>query len=392
MAWDEGPDLAGRFDHACRAAHDLHPHWRLGTSYSGFTRASVLQMPALVEALKRRLRRQMRESAGAHWRRGRRPAFAVDGTRIEAPHTAANEADLGCAGRDKSAPQVSLTVLWHMGTGTPWDYRVGPGTAGERTHMRAMVAEMPPGSLVVADAGFVGYALCLRLLRSGQHFLLRVGGNITLLEGLGYHREERDGLVYLWPQKHRRCRPLVLRLIALRHGRQDVYLLTDVLDPAQLTDAEAAEWFGLRWGEEVFFRSYKQTLQRRRLLSRTAATALVEAQWVLLGLWLLGLMTVSRLVAEGVDPLALSVAKARDAVRHALRGTRPRRGPRSLEAALRAATKDTYRRRGSKAARDYPRKKREKPPRPPKIQSATQTEVKKARKLPPPDIPLSWTA
>ena len=68
--------------------------------------------------------------------------------------------------------------------------------------------------------------------RHGRHFLLRVGGNITLLKGLGYYHEERDGLVYLWPRKHRRCRPLVLRLIVLRQGKQDVYLLTDVLDPA----------------------------------------------------------------------------------------------------------------------------------------------------------------
>jgi hypothetical protein len=53
--------------------------------------------------------------------------------------------------------------------------------------------------------------------------------------------------------------------MVLRQGQQDVYLLTDVLDPAHLSDAEAATWYGMRWGEEVFFRSYKPTLQRRRL-------------------------------------------------------------------------------------------------------------------------------
>ncbi len=168
---------------------------------------------------------------------------------------------------------------------------------------------MPADALVVADAGFVGYVLCRRLLRHRRHFLLRVGSNITLLKDLGYYHEERDGLVYLWPQKHRSCRPLVLRLIVLRHGVQDVYLLTDVLDLTELTDAEAATLFGMRWGEEVFYRSYKQTLQRRTLLSRTAATCLAEAQWTLLGLWLLGLMTVSRLVEAGIDPLACSVAR-----------------------------------------------------------------------------------
>jgi Transposase DDE domain len=312
----------------------------------------------------------------------------VDGTRIEAPHTLDNETHLGCAGRAKTAPQVFLTTLWHLGLGLPWDYRVGPGTASERTHLKQMVPGLPPAALVVADAGFAGYGVCLRLLRHGQNFLLRVGSNMTLLTDLGYYHEERDGLVYLWPQKHRCCRPLVLRLIVLRQGKQEVYLLTNVLDAEQLTDAEAAFFFELRWGEEVFHRSYKQTLQRRKLLSRTAATCLVEAQGTLLGLWLLGLMTVSRLVAAGIDPLSMSVAKARDAVRQARRNTRPRRGPRSLDAALRAAGTGGYQRHGRRAARNYPRKKREKPPGPPKIKAATKAEVKRAQKLPPPKIPV----
>ena len=90
------------------------------------------------------------------------------------------------------------------------------GTASERAHLKSMVPDLPAQALVVADAGFVGYALCRRLLRHGTHFLLRVGGNMTLLTDLGYYHEEREGLVYLWPQKHRRGRPLVLRLIVLR--------------------------------------------------------------------------------------------------------------------------------------------------------------------------------
>lgn len=392
MAWDDGQTLAARFEHACDAAHDRHRHWTLGTSYAGFTAALRRSSPALTAALRRRFRRQMLDFAGPFARRGRWTAVAADGTRLEAPHTAANEAGLGCAGRDKTAPQVYLTTVWHLGLGLPWDYRVGPGTASERAHLKQMVPDLPPGAMVVTDAGLASYGLCRRLLRHGRHFLMRVGGNLTLLEGLGYYHEERDGLVYLWPQKHRRCRPLVLRLIVLRHGKQDVSLLTDVLDPGQLTAAEAAELFEMRWDEEIFHRSYKQTMQRRRLLSRTPATCLAEVQWTLLGLWLLGLMTVSRLVSAGTDPRSFSVARARDAVRQALRDRRPRRGPRDLEAALRGAVKDPYGRRGSKAARNYPRKKREKPPGAPRIQAATAAEIQRARQLPPPKIPLSWTA
>lgn len=392
IAWDEGQTLGCRFEHACQVARRLHAHWVLGRSYSGFARALAAATPRLTAVLKRRFQARMMAMAGPSWKRRRWLAFAVDGTRVEAPHTAANEAALGCAGKEKTAPQVFLTTLWHLGLGLPWDYRLGPGTDSERMHMKDMASDLPPGALVVADAGFVSYALCRRLSRRGRHFLLRVGGNVTLLEGLGYHHEERDGLVYLWPRKHLRSRPLVLRLIVLRAGEQDVYLLTDVLDPVELTDEEAATLFGMRWGEEVFHRSYKQTLQRRKLLGRTGPTCLAEAEWTLLGLWLLGLMTASRLIEDRVDPLRASVAKARDAVRRAMRDRRARRGPRTLKAALRAATKDDYERRGTKEARNYPRKKRERPPGPPRIKSATATEVLKARRHPPPEIPLQWTA
>ena len=111
MAWDEGQTLAARFEHACQAAGDLHRHWVVGTSYSGFTAALQRQATTLTEAIKRRFRREMLRIAGPYRQRGRWTALAADGTRIEAPHTLANEADLGCAGRDKTAPQVFLTTL-----------------------------------------------------------------------------------------------------------------------------------------------------------------------------------------------------------------------------------------------------------------------------------------
>ena len=44
----------------------------------------------------------------------------------------------------------------HLPTGCVWDWRQGPGTASERQHLRAMLDTLPPRSLVVADAGFVG--------------------------------------------------------------------------------------------------------------------------------------------------------------------------------------------------------------------------------------------
>jgi hypothetical protein len=397
MSWDEGQTLASRWDHACAAAGAVHPHWHLGASYSGFTQALVRETPRLVEAVKGRLRRAMRALPRRHWRYAGWEVFAVDGSRQEAPHTRANEAGLGCAGRTKTAPQVFLTVVWHVGLGLPWDFRVGPGTDSERQHVMGMADDLPPRALLVADAGFAGYELCRELARGGRSFLLRVGGNIRLLERLGYYRREGDGTVYLWPQDRQvgrhRGRPLVLRLIRLRSGEQALYLLTNVLSRGALSDGQARRIFAGRWGEEVFYRSYKQTLRRRTLLSRTPATCLAESQWTLLGLWLLGLLTLPALTDAGGDPKAWSVAASRDLVRQALRDEAPRRHRRQpLRLLLSRARTDTYRRTRPKAARNYPRKKREKPPGPPRLDPALPLEIKRARRLEPPTIPRRWTA
>ncbi len=396
MSWDEGQTLRVRWDHACTAAHALHPHWQLGASYSGFSEALVRETPRLSEAIKQRFRRLMQALPGNAWKCGQWLAFAVDGSRQEAPHTAANEKELGCAGRDKTAPQVFITTMWHVGLGLPWDYRVGPGTDSERHHAFDMVDELPLYALLVADAGFVGYELCRKLLCSKRSFLLRVGSNMRLLQKLGYYERERGDILYLWPQKRQkngREKPLVLRLIRLQQGKQTLYLVTNVLHRQQLTNADARKLYKLRWGEEVFYRSYKQTLQRRKLLSRTAPTCLAEAQWTLLGLWLLGLLTVPRIMSKRAHAKMWSVAQSRDLVRAAQRDEPPRRHARqTLADALATAVLDGYQRTSDKTARNYPRKKKEKPPGPPKIKVAQHAEIKRASQLEPPSIVLRWTA
>ena len=394
MCWDDGQNLTDRWEHVCSAMKQAKPHWKLGRSYSGFAAALVEQSPKITVVIKSHFQQMIQQRLAAYWKRHNWLAFAVDGTRLEAPHTIANEQGLACAGREKSAPQLFLTTLWHLGTGLPWDYRFGPGTDSERTHMKQMISALPGHSLLITDAGFTGYELCSQLLRAGHSFIMRVGGNVHLLTNLGYHYQERDGLVYLWPVQSRYYggRPLVLRLIRIRGRKQDAYLLTNVLDDQQLSDAQARQFYELRWGEEVFYRSCKQTMDRRTLKSRTPATCLAEAEWMLLGIWLLGLLSVTHLADANVDPLQLSVSKARDAVRCCLRGRRTHRRRLCLETALRRAHKDSYIRKRPKAARNYPRKKYEKPPSPPKIKPATEKEIKRAKKLPPINIPNNWTA
>jgi hypothetical protein len=382
MAWSAEQTLQARFAETRDLVRSLFPKWSLGKSYTGWFEAQLKWLTPLRPALGKRLRQQLQTLAGRHWQREGWCAFAADGSRVECPRTEANEGALKCAGRKKTGPQLFVTTLLHMGTGVPWDFRIGPGTASERRHLEEMLPDLPPQSLVVADAGFTGYEFYRRILAAKQSFLLRVGSNVHLLRQLGYIEQEGRDTVYLWPERNCNEPPVALRLIERSAGKKKMYLVTNVLDKKALSEKSVAVLYEMRWGVEVFYRSLKQTLEKRRMLSRTPEAAKCELTWALLGLWLLGLMSVEAILAHGRDPLLWSAAKARDRVRRSLRRALTRRHPdRGLARDLAWAMKDGYVRHGSKKSRDWPHKKTELPPGAPKIQAATAGQLRAAQRL-----------
>lgn len=378
-AWSAESTLSDRFEDARAAARRAWPRRRApGRTYTGFAGALVrLGMP-LVALLQARFRGLVLGLDGPFARVEGRRVFAVDGTRVEAPRTAANQRALGCAGKTKSGPQFLVTVLWQLGLRQLLAYRIGRGVSSERRHLDALAGLLPADALLVADAGFAGYRLIERMQREGRSFLLRVGGNIRLLRDLlGVACEKRGDVVYLWPNSRRNDRPLRLRLVVVGEGRKAVYLVTNV-DDARLSAEQAAVIYRLRWGVETFFRGFKQTLARRKLRSDSPTRAALELHWLLLGYWLLGLQAATALVARGSAPGDWSVATARRAVRAAMRTNSARR----LHLALRNARREERpQRTSSKKARNWPHKKRDQPCGPPLIRSATAAERRAALRL-----------
>ncbi len=356
---------------------------RLGKSYQGFIKALQGLGTLVLERLSTHLRGVLQQMAGPYWVREGFVAFAADGSRVECPRTEANEQALGRGGRKGTGPQFWLTTLWHMGTGLPWAWKSGPSTDAERTHLRDMLALLPAAALLVADAGFTGYELLRDIVGGGRGFLVRVGSNVHLLKQLGYAKIERDGTVYLWPQRLQKAQqpPLVLRLIVLQRKGKKIYLLTN-LPGERLSDKQASIFYEMRWGVELFYRSMKQTLARRKMLSRAPGQARAELGWTLVGLQLLGLLSVEQIVGAGKDPLSWSVAASLRVVRLAAKGSKPQGSCRGgLLGCLSRALKDDYRRNSVKKARHWPHKKKEKPPGAPKLRKANDTEVKKAQTI-----------
>ncbi len=402
-AWSAEATLIERFTAARRIALvSLGLDALTAATYQAFLKLLRARTAALVMALLVVLRRRMREDLGDRFMTAGFAAFGVDGSRLQLPRTASNEGRFSAppkrrprskakakgraaeAARRKKAdsPQMWLTTMFHLGTGLPWDWRTGPTDSSEREHLRQMLAALPADALVVADAGFVGYETWEAIRSGGRHLLVRVGANVRLLRGLGYARE-RDGLVYLWPDRQaaRRQPPLVLRLVVAHGGRHPVYLVTSVLDERRLSDRQVIELYRLRWVAELFYRQFKQTFGRRKLRSHRGENAEVEAAWSLAGLWALGLHGQVELVRDAVPASAVSVAGLLRAYRAAMREYRGAPGPgESLWERLGAAVIDGYR-RSSKASRDYPRKKREPAIGAPEIRTATGLEIELARQI-----------
>jgi len=385
MFWVSGKTLDEQFSAARRIVKFLRPHWKVPVSYSGFVAAQVRWWPLAGPLLIARLRPD-EQSAGAAWRVRGWLVLAVDGSRFECPRTTSNERGLGCAGRDKTSPQIFQTLLQHVGTGLPWDFRLGPGTDSERRHLNKMLAELPEQTLLTADAGFISYDLCSQLIDAGQRFVLRIGGNKTLIENLEENESQDkspdEDVVFLWPQNSQSHPPLKLRRICFSSdGGWPVVLITNVLDAEVLSDEAARDIYKSRWGIEVYFRHLKQTMGFTTIHSRTPVTALNEQHWRLISFWVLQRITVTHQLAAGQNPRRFSAAQARREIRDVLQLMQQGKRGKSLARRCQTAQTDRYQRHGPKETRDWPRKKNDKPPQPPKTRPAKATEIQRAKQL-----------
>lgn len=288
-------------------------------------------------------------------------------------------------GADKrsASPRILLTTLYLVGLHLPWNWQFGGRGESERGLLRLMLDDLPEKSLVVGDAGFVGYELAVSILEHGAQLIVRVGSNVRLLKELGCYRES-GGLVYLWPEKAARKNnpPLIFRLVVVQGPKHPIYLITNVLDGQILSDSKVSEIYQARWSIEVFHRHLKQTFGRNKLLSRCSTNAKTELEWSLLALWAMCLYASVELLSQGIALERMSFAGVMDAFREMARDyLHPANQRRTLRILIRNALIDTYDRKKRKSSRDYPRRKKHKSPGPPKIEQATPQQRKRAKPL-----------
>jgi hypothetical protein len=415
--WSSQPGLVEAANEAIGMVEALFGNGGVAVrSYQALTAALVRYTPQLLPALWGRLQSLMQHTGQAGWRVGKWLVLAFDGSRLGVPRTKRNEerfnkprkprrnkksrkkrrgrhAERKWPKRSRKthydpqpvAPQMWLTLVWHVGMRLPWCWKVGPSFSSERAHVQTLLDELQfaENTLFCADAGFVGYEFWQTILAHNHSSLIRVGGSVRLLKHLGVIRQRGD-IVYCWPDEAmKKSRPpLVLRLLCIHDGRGDVYLVTNVLDEKELTTKQASLIYRRRWGIELQFRSLKQTYGRAKLRARTPEIAEVELHWSLLGLTMLQLLAVKEQTRHGEPADNTSIAAVLRIIRSMMTGRSEKRpASASLGKRLQNARTDSYKRRSKKQSRNYPRRKEEPATGPPIILMATAKQKELARKI-----------
>jgi Transposase DDE domain len=378
LTWCSGDSQPERFETAKAFCITLtSKRRRPGQTVQGFQQAlAALPMPAL-RAVSQGVRRQLLHWFGPFWRVDGWVPLGCDGTRLRCPRTAELEQRLGQAAQKETAPQVWVTALVHLRLGLLWSWWIGKGNASERDHLRRLLPTLPTQALVVTDAGYQGFEMAQQLGQAGVKFLTRVSSQTLLyLEDKLPASCWSDGLVYWWTRdaQQQGQPPLRLRLLCVRGPQRKVavWLLTNVLTTQELPLATAAKIYKMRWENEGFFRTYKRTLAKVKLTSRTVALVHREVEGSLLAVQLLLAHGGLALVLLGRQESVSSPRRVLQEIRREIQGRLGKRQQARYLERLAKAIRERRPRRSSKVSRPWPGRADHQPPKPPKLREMTE--------------------
>lgn len=376
MTWAAGDSEFERFE-AARGFYVLSYEGRKrpGRTLAGFQKALARVPLRQLRALAQGVRDQIQRNYGGRLVIDGFVPLGCDGSRVECPRAAELEARLGKGSSESSAPTAWVTAFVHLGLGLLWSWRIGKGTADERLHLRQMLALLPAETLVVADAAYLGYELAWAILRHQQSFLMRLSSKNRLYAVDNTPIDDwEEGPVYYWPETVQKEKqpPLLCRLIRVKAKgptKHDVWLLTNILDSEKLSAKTAAKFYRWRWRNEGLFRTYKRTLRKLKLSSRTVKLIHRELEGSLLALQiLLAHADLALRTHDATGEIVVSPRKVLIQVRREINRGRtatdrlPKYGQR-----LRACRAETRCQRSPKASREWPRRKTHQAPAPPKF-------------------------
>lgn len=264
--------------------------WDLGrmrtTGSSAITAARIrLGVEPLQELYRQSVRPLAQAQTAGAWYRDWR-VVCLDGTTLDCADTPENEAGLGRppASSGRSAyPQVRVVTLVEAGTHVMFALQLGRYDQSEHVLGRALLGQLQPGMLCLADRLFYGFASWEQAQAQGAQLLWRASKSVSL----PVHQELADGsyLSRLFPVSAGGCsrrrhpgvavRVIEYTLTGAAQSEERYRLITTLLDPEQAPARELAALYEQRWQVETTFDELKTHLRGARVVLRSRTPELV---------------------------------------------------------------------------------------------------------------------
>ncbi len=179
----------------------------------------------------------------------------------------------------------------------------------EKVAAAALVADLPRGTLVLADLGYFGFAWFDALTAQGLWWIsrLRAKTTYTVLHRYDEAGEVFDGLVWLGAYRADRAAHAV-RLVRFPVGGTTYTYHTNVLDPHVLPLRDIAVLYARRWDIELAFKTVKRHLQLHLIWSAHPTAVLQQVWAVLIIAQILQALQLEIAGRAGVDPFDVSLA------------------------------------------------------------------------------------
>lgn len=259
---------------------------------------------------------------------------SMDGTTLDVADTPENDRAFSRPGSGRGEgvgafPQLRVVALAECGTHAMFAAAMGACSTGETTLARALVAQMGPGMLLIADRGFYGFDLWRRAAESGAELLWRTKSNHRLDVDERLEDGSYVSKLYEISNFKRRGQGVPVRVVEYslddpgRPQAEDTRyrLLTTILEPERAPAAELAALYGERWEFESALDELKahQRGPRVVLRSKTPDGVRQEAWGHLCTHYAIRALMSTAAASRGVDPDRVSFTRTAHAARRSVR-------------------------------------------------------------------------
>lgn len=193
--------------------------------------------------------------------------YALDQTTLDQVNRKHFLRDRGRKNPEKSGIPGKISALINLKTNLYEKIRFHDDfRENEKISAREMLEDLPEKSLLLADTGYYSFRWFDDLIKKGLYFISRIRDNtsVKVIHTYVDSRSYREKLVYLGGYNASKGAQPV-RLVEFTSNGKWWRLITNVLEPKELSVMDMVDLYASRWDIETTFQTLKQTLDLNNL-------------------------------------------------------------------------------------------------------------------------------